>query len=297
MTNGYEFVGNRQFSTDTNLSSNRSAWHNFAKHRDMICTLLTAAADSKSADSKTVDSKGASLCVLGAGSCNDLDLETLCQKFATVTLVDLNGALLRESVKARGFGDHPQVRLIEDVDVTGANQLLSEYAKSGDQSLLEEIDKKIETFQVKELGRYDVVASTCLLSQLLNHAFESMGQQGSEIPIDLLVRTRRQHLMMLMNHTNSNASAILITDVTSSETLADLRQLEFQIPDSVWEKIRAGDHLHGMNPIAIEGDIQVLCQQSRTRADVQACRPWVWNATERLYACIGYCMNRKDTDK
>ncbi|MCA9022365.1 MAG: hypothetical protein KDA74_19585, partial [Planctomycetaceae bacterium] len=64
--------------------ASRSNWEHGAAHRNLITGYLTELAQS---------SRGR-LCVLGAGNCNDLDLQKLSQVYSEIHLVDLDESAL-----------------------------------------------------------------------------------------------------------------------------------------------------------------------------------------------------------
>lgn len=283
MSGGYEFIGDSQWSLKKESANVPSAWQDFARHRAKIRALLIGS---------TTD-KGLTLCVLGAGQCADLDLESLVQHFSHITLVDIDGELLRNTVEARGFAESKQITIFGDVDVTGVNSLYSQYERNPNASTIEKIKSVSESFRIEGLKQYDVVASTCLLSQLQNHVLETVGMGDQETFVELLAMTRHKHLELMLELTSAGGNAILITDVTSSDAMPELKSLGFDITKPVWDKICGGNHFHGMNPIVIENDIENFRSGRGELAEFRMCHPWLWNATVRDYACIGYCMVKK----
>ena len=228
MSGGYEFIGNGQ-AINRNFSSRPSAWNDFAQHRERIRALLVG---SSSTPNPT-------LCVLGAGRCTDLDLESLVQHFSHITLVDIDGATLRDAVKARGFAENKQITVVGDVDLTGVNALLTKCKSDFSAENIEQVKTASKGFKIAELKQYDVVASTCLLSQLQNHVFISVGDRDQATFAELLAMTRQRHLELLLELTVAGGKAVLITDLTSSEAIPELKTTGLEIGlcrETIWAR-------------------------------------------------------------
>ncbi len=80
-------------------------WDGFAEHRRHVTGRL--------------ESGLGSLCVLGAGNCNDLDLITLLNAHREVHLVDLDPSALDRGAIRQGVADRPDLVLHGGLDVTG----------------------------------------------------------------------------------------------------------------------------------------------------------------------------------
>ncbi len=66
-------------------------------------------------------------------------------------------------------------------------------------------------------GPFDVVASTCLLSQLVGNAFHSVGE-GHPRFLDLVRAIRLAHLRLMTGLRRAGGTAVLVTDLVSSDT-------------------------------------------------------------------------------
>ena len=107
------------------------------------------------------------LLVLGVGNASDLDLPLLTERFREVHLVDLDGAAL-ERAKARQ-SESVQARLVlhPDVDLSGLLEHLDAWGEAfPEPRLLGATAIAAARGLVAALGSYDVVLSTCVLSQL-----------------------------------------------------------------------------------------------------------------------------------
>ena len=130
-------------------------WQRYAPHRHRLMQLVEQAGT------------GGKLAVLGAGNASDLELSWLVERFDEVHLIDLDGPAL-ERARARHVVAHPErLFLHPGVDLSGVLEQLDpwgerfpEPAELGARAL--EAAGKL----VRELGRFDVTLSTCVLSQL-----------------------------------------------------------------------------------------------------------------------------------
>jgi hypothetical protein len=127
----------------------------FASHRAHLMELVAPSTE------------GQSLAVFGVGNASDLELEWLAERFASVHLVDLDGAALERAREHVSPARRERIVLHPDVDLSG---------------LLDQLDAWGEAFPppaelgahavaaaralVQGLGRFDVTLSTCVLSQL-----------------------------------------------------------------------------------------------------------------------------------
>src|SRR6478736_4344582 len=85
--------------------STRGQWDWYAAHRGRIERLIVPQA------------RGGSICVLGAGNCNDLDLCWLTEVYQHVELVDIDPSALQRAVERQGVAG--KMRLRAPVDLTG----------------------------------------------------------------------------------------------------------------------------------------------------------------------------------
>ncbi len=153
---------------DTNATS-RDQWKGFAEHR----RCLTAALAREAPAGRSL------LCVLGAGNANDLDLTALLSTHREVHLVDIDSEALSGGAERQGVASHPRLRLHGGVDVTAALGVLSDRTP-----MSELVPADFEAMAAWPASRtamvlpggFDRVASTCLLSQILETAAHSLGK-------------------------------------------------------------------------------------------------------------------------
>ncbi|MGI9519040.1 MAG: hypothetical protein ACR2NP_18450, partial [Pirellulaceae bacterium] len=253
------------------LDQSDQQWQDSAAHRARILELVKSFAGDGEA----------TLCVWGAGPCNDLDLEQLVQSWSHITLVDLDGETLRDAIQVRGLDDSDKVTVIGDYDLSGVAQLVDEYATTKSPDLLRDIQRTGQSFEPDQLGQYDVVVSTCLLSQMFQPLVTLLERSDPQMMILLLSALRRRHLELLVQHTAPGGMALLITDVTSSDALPELALPDADPVELLQSKIVQGNHFHALNPAAIRQAIAQHLVAPQKISEFRVSPPWVWNATHR----------------
>ena len=186
----------------------RVAWDVGREHREIVTKILV----------RNVPRNDASLCVFGAGPCNDIDLQILLAAYQKVALVDCDGDALRNGVKKQSCEDHPGIKLCGDVDLFGASKLLDHYKECHDDSLIPEIIRKIQSFCPSDIGKFDCVASTCILSQLLCEASDTFPHNHDQF-IEILKSIRLRHFQLMLRCLKPGGHGVLITDFVSSESI------------------------------------------------------------------------------
>lgn len=261
---------------DRNAQS-RQRWEPFRSHRERVTALLGP--DSVSAPGR--------LCVLGAGNCNDLDLPTLLRFHREIHLVDLDGEALVQGVARQGLKDNPAVRCYGGLDVTGMIDDLAAWTPAS--ALTPEDVAALVREPVRQVdsvisGPFDVVASTCLLSELVDGVVRAVSVRHPRF-VELLHSVRLGHLHLLAHLLARSGTAILISDCVSSETFPALGSVpDDELPATLARLIREGNFFHGLNPfriIALFRDNPILAREA---ASPKLLRPWRWDFGPRLYA-------------
>jgi hypothetical protein len=224
----------------------RGDWQPFAKHRQRVSELLMNAAGSHGEPT---------LCVLGAGNGNDLDLSLLSQRYRRITLVDIDRLAL-ENCLARQVNEVQQrIELIGDVDLSG---------------LLAPLER---TF-----GGFDVVASTCLLTQLI----DMIAPEGSTDAgyVERVLAVRDQHLKLICDSIVSGGSGLLITDFVSSDTLPQLLTVGDDALEAVLAvAINQRNFFTGANPAVLAERLGGI-----SHGVAKLTSPWRWQLGNRVYA-------------
>lgn len=258
-------------------------WQQFAWHRERLTALLEHHRPSQAQ----------TLCVLGAGNCNDLDLPRLLQTFQQITLVDLDEQAMVQAV-AQQLPENllpeslvPRVEIIR-LDVTGAFDLLGGFAdKAGgiSQADLGQLAARLEQQPVADQleRQFDYVLSSCLLSQLIDAIRSVVGEDPRRF-VPLVQMLRRQHIETLMRLTAPEGLAALVFDFVSSVTCPTLEHLaEDQLSSLARALVAQGNFFTGLNPAAVLGDFLAPQVSGRLATPPVLTAPWKWNLGPRWY--------------
>jgi hypothetical protein len=252
----------------------RADWTTFAAHRERI-TQIVAEHASPSA---------ASVCVLGAGNCTDLDLPWLTGRFQNVLLTDLDAAAMSHGVQAQ-LGDDPQRVRRLPADVTNVYPILDDVIRgqSGLNERMPELREQLAALPaLAESGeKFDCVISTCLLSQLIDAIRMAVPERDPRF-LELVLAVRRQHIAAMLALLASGGTLILVTDFTSSLTSPDLATVpDSQLAAYAAQQVAARNFFTGLNPKAVsEALVQLLPAGC---AAPLLLHPWRWNLVPRLY--------------
>ena len=273
------FEGEFQF----NLAS-RPNWESGANHRVKLTGYLTGLAG---------DRQGR-LCVLGAGNCNDLDLKRLLQVYSEVHLVDLDESALEYGVQTQEVSDDP--RLIRHVrEITGAGQELSAYEAdrvSLETDLSELIQHYSKPAELDLPGPFDVVCSTCVLSQLILQAVNAVGDTHPQFE-QLMVAIRSQHFQTIVGLIAEGGAGLIVSDFVSSESATDLKDVpDFQFTQYLSQLLSSRNFFHGVHPGVLFSQLKGNAPLAALVQDVEMLPPWRWDLGLRQYAVAAIRFHR-----
>jgi hypothetical protein len=257
-------------------ASSRGQWDGFASHRARVSALLGAAGPPLPTR----------LCVLGAGNCNDLDLPALLQAHREVHLVDVDRDALARGAMRQGVESHGSLRLFGGVDLTGMLDAIASWSPStriaaADLGALAGWPARRVAGALP--GPYGVVASTCLLSQLAGNARPALGAAHPRLS-DVIGAIRVGHLRLLERLTGPGGTAVLITDVVSSEMFPELPAVpEDDLAALPRRLARDGTFIAGVHPRTILADLGADPALARRVVRREPVAPWRWALHARVY--------------
>lgn len=239
-----------------------------------------------------------SLCVLGAGNAYDLELERLLARFQRVHLVDIDAEAL-----ARARARVPE--LLRAGLVTHAPLELSGLFHEAERYLrLEVTPAQLGTAPAAGARRiagalpapFDVVASTCLLSQLQLSLLRLLGDSHRPFVVlrELLSLT---HLRTLAALTAGDGQALLLNDLCEAAVFPagrprgpeDLGPLMAQL-------VAAGHVVHSSHPGLLALTLRDDPVLSRAFGPARLSEPWLWNnGPKRRYLVYGMGLPRRPT--
>jgi len=262
-------LANKQFELNQTTAGE---WRSFTGHRHRISDLLLPAA------------KGGRICVLGAGNCNDLHLAGLTGAFEEVVLVDLDPEALSRGTQSQPLPVGNRLRSCGNIDVTGALERIATWSPATklEPEDLDALAVGAETSHWPTGSTFDVVASTCLLSQLVGSLTHSLTDRHPQF-LDAVQAIRTGHVSTMASLLRPGGRAVLISDVVSSDTLPELlaagdpRNFDQGL---VATAIKAGNFFTGLNPAVVHGVIK----STPLFKDVNFVLPWIWRCGPRAYA-------------
>ncbi|MEA2697099.1 MAG: hypothetical protein QOI66_1370 [Myxococcales bacterium] len=239
------------------------------------------------------------LCLLGAGNCNDVDLAVLAQRFAGIHLVDLDAAAL-----ARACGrqtDEVRSRLHQHAPIDAGGLLRDAETWRKKPPMLAQIEARIpvavDKIRSALPGGFDVVASCCVMTQIGHGITTILGPQHPALG-DAHQAAAVVHLRTLSALLALGGHALLVTDLVSSETypleeLAPGRDLKELIADLV----RQGNYFKGVNPVALTRLLRRDPILSRRVVNTRPIEPWLWRAVQaRTFLVNGFLFQRSAAD-
>ena len=177
-------------------------WRLYRSHREAVADLI----------SRTPQPGSASLCILGAGNCNDLDLARFTSRFAQVHLVDLDRQAMDKGVQRQSPPAPGRIRLHGGIDLTGILKTLATWERHRPkrESIAHCIREARAFAGLPVPDRFDVVASMCLLSQIIDSVISMTG--SGAVPLELVRALRQRHLRLLAELLLPGGVGILVTD-------------------------------------------------------------------------------------
>ena len=284
-------------------------WELYRRHRERLTGTIDGVGQVVAGGAAT----GGRLCLLGAGNCNDVQLDVLAQRFQTIHLVDIDGAAL-DRARAR---QQPEVRarlvLHPGVDLTGLLGQLD--AWGGEEPDLATQQKAIDTGTAAAIaglpaGTCDVAISCCLMSQLgwsLEAAVEEVARrqgrkqrapQGSEPAVGVEIRLVMLtiHLRTLAALVRPGGAALLASDITSSD-LYPLDELgdDDDLATLADQLVRAQQVIYaGANPVLTSRVLRKDPVLKEAFGPPTALEPWLWTGQfERTYLVYPQQLPRK----
>jgi hypothetical protein len=273
-----------QRASNQSASSHAEA---FASHRRALTRLLVERAPA---------SGEGRLCILGAGNGHDLDFPALARAYGELHLVDLD----REALDAASARLPPEIRerlrLHAPVDLSGLLGRLEAWKRFEvtPDELMAFPDVVSRGVAATLQGPFDVVASTCLLTQMQLAVVETLSDSHR------LFEAVRQflnlaHLRTLIRLTAPAGHALLVSDLVSDQTypLSELDP-EGDHLDLLPELLRTGNLIYAVNPelIALTAREDPFLARFATLSPPLGA--WLWmNGNERRFLVYALELTRR----
>jgi len=229
---------------------------------------------------------GGRLCLLGAGSANDVDLDELAGHFAEVHLVDIDRKAVTQAVKGVSQERRSRVVIHAPVDASGIFHLLDTWSREppAASAILREADEAPGRVAAALPGPFDVVVSCCLLTQLQLVLLQVIGEQHLRFA-DLRLALGAIHVRTLTALLAPAGAALLVTDLTSSATFPlDLVEPEDDLGALMGRLLAANNVIYASHPGRLSAEIRrdpALAARFAVKFPVG---PWLWhNGPEQIY--------------
>lgn len=253
----------------------RDGWQRFSRHRGQVTDSLL----------EIVPRAGSRLCVLGAGNCNDLDLSRLLAAYPSVTLVDLDRDAVESGVRRQGLSlTETGITALAPVDFSDLNPEsapIDALARSSGAAMSSEspTDRRPAGAEVG----FDVVLSTCVLSQLIDGLRWKQGE-GRAIGDTEVLAARTAHLRLIAGELRPGGVGVLVSDFVSGDTApALLTAADEDLPDLALDLIRRGNFFTGTNPAAVARCLLTELPRGTSVEFIDPPSFWRWDLGPRTY--------------
>lgn len=194
------------------LAANRSSLGErarFAGHRERLTALCGRHAGARGERS---------LCVLGAGNANDLDLERLAARYRAIHLVDLDAEALEAARERESAATRARLVPHAPVDVSGMLDRLTRWAawQVTPEELAQHPLEHATTLAARLGGPFDVVLSACLLTQMQLGVLTVLGDRHQLFEAVRHTLTL-SHLSALSRLTAPGGQVLVASDLSASE--------------------------------------------------------------------------------
>jgi hypothetical protein len=269
-------LGRRQVAFN---ATSRDQWEGFAEHRRRLTAVLA----------RTASVEQSRLCVLGAGNSNDLDLKTLLAAHREVHLVDIDSEALACGAERQGVASHPRLWLHGGVDVTATLGVLSDWTPISELAPAD-FDAMAE-WSASRAGLvlpsgFDRVASTGLLSQILETAAHSLGEGHRQLT-EVQAALRAGHLRLMARLAAPSGEAVIVTEVVSSRTVTELASLTQEELRGLLPALgRTGNHFRGVHPRQLLAALRTDPSIGPLVAIAGPIEPWRWRLHDQTFLVV-----------
>lgn len=257
----------------------RNAWEFFAEHRRKVMDLLRP----------DTTSPQATLCLLGAGNCNDVDLTSLAREYARIDLVDWDALALEAGVVRQMGGPMERIVLHGGVDLTSIAGILSDWRAAPpieDRSFSDVCGRAASASLPADIQPVDTVASLGSLSQLVESCAAALQPDDPRL-LGLIKAVRLGHLRQLARALRAGGKGVLVTDLVSSETAPELMGTNHtELPALLRRLLAERNFFTGLHPQAILNDFCFDPALSRLTTDRRLTAPWLWQMGPRVFAAF-----------
>jgi hypothetical protein len=243
--------------------STRSGFQRYAAHRAQQMALLGGL-------------RGQRLALLGAGNCNDVELPALARAFEELHLFDidaeaLNGAVERQSSAVqRACHLHPQ-------DLSGVASQLQQWRAAEPEPMAAQIAAWTNLCPLlTEVGQFDVVVSSCLLSQIAINLRDFFGLTPALN--SALFAAIGGHVLLATSLTKPGGTLLVISDcITNQYPIHEETQARGAL-GAIAHLAAQGAAFPGTDPELI---LSLVTSPEFPRPALE--RGWIWELSDQQY--------------
>ncbi len=198
-TSGDSFLLKRERERN---SSTRTAFAAYADHRAQQMALLNGLGGDR-------------IAILGAGNCNDLELPALARAFKEIHLFDIDGQAIKAAIGRQEIDVRRACHPHEE-DLTGVAALLEAWRdESPEESAAQVAALERLSPLIAENGAFDVVLSTCMLSQVAINLRDFFGV----VPVlnTALSAAIIGHVMLATALTRPGGTLLIVSDCITNQ--------------------------------------------------------------------------------
>jgi hypothetical protein len=142
------------------------------------------------------------------------------------------------------------------------------------------------------VGSFDVVASTCMLTQLIDSIYMALPTEHPRC-VELVMSVRDRHLELVLELLKPGGVGVLVTDFVATETAPELAQLdELLLPHAAAKWIEERNFFTGANPFAIRDYYNRSRGPGPCASDAQVKGPWRWDIGAKQLAVCAVTFRR-----
>ncbi len=274
-------------------STTRGRWEAVASHRARVMEVLRDA--RKAVGARRGSLSGTSLCVLGPGNGNDIELARLVRDFERVSLVDLDREAVARAVARLGEDESQRVKRFCPVDLSGVLPILESWRRNGKPTAAEYLAvlERVKIVPRPDVGAFDVVASTCMLTQLIDSVYMSLPTTDPR-RAQLLMAVQQRHLEIILELVKPGGTGVLVTDFVEAKTAPALAQLDqLLVPHAAPKWLEQRNFFVGADPFAIRDFYKGLQPPGPNVEDVQVKGAWRWEVGGKQLGVCAVVFRRR----
>lgn len=227
-----------------------------------------------------------SLCVLGAGNTNDLELDELATRYRSIVLVDLDADALERASSRVSAATRARLVCRAPVDVSGLLGRLERWASLAvtAEELAGHAEAAAAELRSRLGGPFDVVLSACLLTQMQLGLLTVLGDRHPFFPAAKFTLTL-SHLRTLCALTVPGGRLLLASDLTSDDIAPGILHCpSAELPALVERLVADGSVFEVANPRLLR---EIASDNPVLDAEVElspALSAWLWrNGATRTF--------------